>query len=91
MDKLKFSLGRCFITNDAQRVLEINNKTAIELITRHVTGDWGDLCEEDKQLNEEAIQGEYRIFSCYLLADEKIYIITEYDRSLTTVMLASEY
>lgn len=91
MNKLRFSLGKCHITTVASDFLDKNNKTPIELITRHVTGDWGDIEEEDKQSNEEAVKEGYRILSAYLLGNEKIYIITEHDRSLTTVMLASEY
>ena len=59
---------------------------------RHHCGDWGDLCEEDKQANEEALAEGFRILSCYQVGDGKrIYIITEADRSVTTVLLPEEY
>lgn len=61
-------------------------------LTRHLSGDWGNLCEDDKEMNELALHDNDRIFSAYQLDDEiKIYIITEWDRSVTTVLLPSEY
>jgi hypothetical protein len=66
---------------------------------RHCEGDWGDLCKEDAALNEEAINGDGRLFSVYepkgfpLLnsEDHKIYIITEADRSVTTILFPMDY
>jgi len=73
----------------------------LQLIARHVTGDWGDVCPEDAQANEEALQAGSRIFSVYVLppplsegetlATAKVWIITEADRSLTTLLLPGEY
>ena len=64
-------------------------------LNRHKKGDWGDLCEDDKSLNEQAIKDGDRILSAYLLptreGTEKVYIITEHNRSVTTVLFASEY
>jgi hypothetical protein len=64
-------------------------------LNRHKKGDWGDLGQEDKDLNNQAIKGGDRILSAYLLptreGTEKIYIITEHNRSVTTVLFASEY
>lgn len=61
------------------------------LVSRHLAGDWGDLGKEDKQANEDAIQHGDRILSMYQLKGEKFYVITEWDRSATTVMLAEDY
>lgn len=67
------------------------------LISRHVTGDWGDLDTEDKELNRCGLSEENpgRLFSAYNIEtrDEKyrVYCITEWDRSLTTILLSSEY
>ncbi len=70
-------------------------------LERHKTGDWGDLEDEDKETNEDALINEGRVFSSYLLSEEvkkeisvneeKIWIITEWDRSETTILFPSEY
>lgn len=63
------------------------------LLGRHVVGDWGDLSDDDKMLNERALNhGDGRLMSSYEIAsDLKIWIITEWDRSVTTLLLPSEY
>ncbi len=69
----------------------------IASLERHLTGDWGDLSENDKRLNDDAIEAERkgeptdRLFSAYKIRDDKIYIITEHDRSVTTIMYPDEY
>ena len=61
-------------------------------ITRHHSGDWGNLCEEDKQANEEALEEGFRILSCYQVGGgNRIYIITEADRSSTCILFPEEY
>lgn len=64
-------------------------------VDRHMMCDWGDLCDDDKQMNDLAVEsGEDRILSCYLFdghPDWKIWIITEADRSTTTVLFPDEY
>jgi hypothetical protein len=60
-------------------------------LTRHINGDWGDLCDEDKKVNDEALTSRDRILSVYHIGETKIYIITEADRSATTVLLPEEY
>lgn len=59
--------------------------------SRHATGDWGDMCEEDKAYNDEALANGERIFSAYKNGDTKIWIITEWDRSATTILFPEEY
>lgn len=59
--------------------------------SRHATGDWGDLCEEDKASNDYALANGERIFSAYKNGDTKIWIITEWDRSATTILFPEEY
>lgn len=62
------------------------------LLARHMSGDWGDLCEEDKQANDEALIDGGRILSSYnVTTDQKVWIITEADRSATTFLLPEEY
>jgi hypothetical protein len=62
------------------------------LLERHVTGDFGDLCDEDKATNLMAIAEGGRVFSSYEVAPRvKVWVITEADRSATTLLLPSEY
>jgi len=64
----------------------------LQSMTRHANGDWGDLCAEDKKGNELALlQGNLRLFSAYETPPWKIWIITEADRSVTTVLFPEEY
>ena len=67
-------------------------QNAMHFMSRHITGDWGDCCEEDKQANEDAlVQGE-RLLSVYRTAKNvKLWVITEADRSSTCVLLPEEY
>ena len=88
-----FDLGRVVATPDALEALRDAATDAWELLHRHQRGDWGDMCVEDRELNRKAVTLGYRLLSCYLLPDtkEKIWIITEADRSATTLLLPSEY
>lgn len=61
------------------------------MLDRHFSGDWGDTCPEDSKANEYALKMGERILSIYHEDDFKVYVITEWDRSVTTVMLASDY
>ncbi len=59
---------------------------------RHARGDWGDLCGEDRRLNDAALKNGERLLSSYRTrAGTKFWIITEWDRSVTTVLLPEEY
>jgi hypothetical protein len=93
----KFKLGTVVATPGALSALEASGETAIDLIQRHVTGDWGDLCAEDKALNDEALIDGSRILSSYVLTSgEKVWIITEAaddngHRTATTILLPSDY
>jgi hypothetical protein len=64
---------------------------AFLLIHRHVTGDWGDLDEADKQENELSVQKGFRILSAYGRGESRLWVITEADRSVTTTLRADEY
>ena len=67
-------------------------KEATKALVRYKNGDWGDMCDEDKQMNDEAVKhGNDRIFAAYNTSQGKIYIITEWDRSVTTILFADEY
>jgi len=86
-----FALGQVVSTPNALAFAEKNHIDLGHLLTRHQTGDWGDLEDEDKEANEEALVNDTRIFSSYSVAEDKIWIITEADRSLTTFLMPSGY
>src|SRR5450830_461123 len=90
--KPMFALGQVVATPGALDALTKIGIEPLELIHRHVTGDWGDLCAEDRHQNLFAIRSGLRIFSSYKIsAKTKIWIITEADRSATTLLLPEEY
>ena len=87
---VRFALGRTVITRGALDAVEGVDVHAG--IARHARGDWGDLCSEDKQANDDALQVGTRLLSAYRTdAGRKFWIITEADRSATTVLLPEEY
>lgn len=86
----RFELGRTLITSAAQAVLHSEDVT--KALSRHHTGDWGDLDDEDKQSNERALKDGSRLLSAYHdRKGTKFYIITEWNRQFTTVMLPEDY
>jgi hypothetical protein len=89
---MQISLGRVVGTPAALEALAAAGADVVELLARHAHGDWGDLGSEDKRLNDRAVQGRTRLLSAYMLSDSvKVWIITEADRSATTVLLPDEY
>lgn len=91
--KQHFHLGSVVATPDALSALAEANESAMPLLTRHQSGDWGELCEEDKVLNDEAVNNGSRILSSFVLkaTGQKVWIITEADRSSTTILLPENY
>jgi len=92
----KFELGRLVWTrgvNDEVADNEAFAKFVLDSVRRHARGDWGDMCQEDKNENELALNtGNLRIFTAYESKGlPKIWIITEADRSATTVLFPEEY
>ena len=86
----KFSLGQMVATPNALAI--IPNGEIQNALSRHVRGDWGTLDTEDLQSNEHALQFGGRLFSSYLTSQNvKFWIITECDRSVTTVLLPEDY
>ena len=85
----RFPVGMTYATPGAL-ALEVN---LTRYLHRHHCGDWGEeLCAEDKAANEQALKDGSRLLSCYRTpAGDRLYIITEWDRSVTTIMLPSEY
>ena len=87
-----FRLGQVVGTQGALQAFEQTGENPFDYLRRHVTGDWGDLCEEDKAENQLAIEQGFRTFSAYKLNNgTKIWLITEWDRSATTFLLPEEY
>jgi len=87
----RFALGQTFITPGAQEALEISGETTLQFLRRHVAADWGELSEEDVQENALSLREGFRLLSAYRTAKgQKIWIITEADRSSTTILLPSE-
>jgi len=87
-----FSLGRTVATPHALQMLAQQGITPLSLLKRHVSGDWGDVPPDDAQANHDALKSGFRLFSSYHIGpDARIWIITEADRSVTTLLLPSEY
>jgi hypothetical protein len=86
----KFTLGQILATPG---VLEsVPNHEMLRALSRHVRGDWGDVCPEDARENELSLTHNLRFLSSYTTeAGVKFWIITEADRSATTVLLPEEY
>ncbi len=86
----RFPLGQLVITSHADRVLVAEDYH--RCLQRHVTGDWGEVCDEDREENELSVNEGFRILSAYKdRLGTKFWIITEADRSLTTVLLPEDY
>lgn len=86
-----FELGNVVATPGALALLNKAGIEASSLIGRHVQGDWGDLDDEDKETNAAALMGGERLLSSYITSAGKVWIMTEWNRSVTTVLLPSEY
>ena len=85
----KFPLGVTVMTPGACEV--VGQLEAVILLRRHASGDWGDLDREDKQANEDALECGARLLSAYHVNGKKVWVITEADRSVTTVLLPEDY
>lgn len=87
-----FPLGRVYATPGAMEELERRNLSPRSFLARHISGDWGALCVEDQEANRKAVASGDRILSSYSLDDtQKLWIITESDRSATMLLLPQEY
>jgi hypothetical protein len=90
-ESMLFRVGNLYITPGAVEALA--GADPLEYVGRHARGDWGVVCASDKRANEQALKTGARLLSAYRLADgsTRIWIITEADRSTTTVLLPDEY
>lgn len=92
-----FKLGQVVATPGALAALEKAEQSPWEFLSRHIVGDWGDLDDEDKALNDEAVKDGSRILSAYFLKDgTKVWVITDAadddgQRAATTILLPEEY
>jgi hypothetical protein len=86
----KFPLGQTVITTNANTVLP--ELDVIVALQRHQSGDWGNVDNHDRQMNQDALRTGGRLFSVYhTTGGTKFWIITEWDRSVTTVLLPDDY
>ena len=89
---MKFPLGQLCSTPGAARALQQCNQPVLPLFRRHAMGDWGAVDDEDKQANDSDLKHGGRLLSCYHLSDDtRVWVITEWDRSATTLLLPEEY
>ncbi len=87
-----FPLGQVLATPSALELLKRHQPPPLLFIQRHVVGDWGDICAEDQKVNADALQYGSRPMSVYAITPtEKLWVITEADRSCTTLLLPEEY
>jgi hypothetical protein len=91
MKRALFALGKIVATPGALELMKMSNIDGLAFLQRHVTGDWGDLNEADKQENELSVRKGFRILSAYGRGEERLYVITEADRSVTTILQPDEY
>ena len=87
-----FDVGSLVSTPGALAALAKSGQTPLDFLSRHITGDWGDLEEEDRKENDLSVKKGFRILSSYKTnAGQKVWVITEADRSVTTLLLPDEY
>ena len=88
----RFSLGEIVATPGALSVLEKSGQPPLLFLIRHVRGDWGEVGKEDWMANDEGMENGGRLLSAYRTTlGERIWVITEGDRSVTTLLLPDEY
>lgn len=89
-ERFKFDPGRIVATPGVLKIVHGDDLT--EALNRHLRGDWGDLCDEDKATNDYSFRQGGRLVSEYQTKDKiRFWIITEADRSLTTFLLPEDY
>ncbi len=84
-------LGRVVATPGALRTILGAGGSPFDYVARHASGDWGNLCEFDRRQNEIALRDGHRVFSSYDVSVGRVWVITEADRSVTTILLPEEY
>ena len=84
-------LGRILATPGALRLLRDAGEDPFDYLARHVSGDWGELDAQDRRENERSLKHGWRVLSSYPVGEKTIWVITEADRSVTTILLPDEY
>lgn len=88
----KFRLGVVLVTPGALAALVTAGQEPSFFLAKHAAGDWGCCCADDRLLNDQAVKSGDRILSVYhTLGGERLYVVTECDRSVTTLLLPEEY
>ena len=91
---MEFQIGNTYMTrgiNEAAAEDSVFAQEVWQSLQRYMLGDWGDMCEADKQSNDEAVETGERILAAYETSRGKIWIITEADRSGTVILFPDEY
>ena len=86
-----FPLGQVIATPGALDALATASVSAAALLARHAAGDWGDVPPEDAAENALSVARGFRIISSYPVGDERVWVLTEADRSATTLLLPAAY
>jgi hypothetical protein len=86
-----FPIGRVVATPGALELLVEAEADLRILLARHRSGDWGELNEQDRRENELSLEHGWRVLSSYPIGEGRVWIITEADRSYTTILLPEEY
>jgi hypothetical protein len=90
--QIKFQPGQLVATPSALEALRRSGYSPLDLLARHLTGDWGEVDEHDRLENEFSLKNGLRLMSVYSLKDgTRIWVITEADRSSTTLLLPEDY
>ena len=88
----RFKAGQICATPSAIEAMSDAGQNPMDFIGRHIVGDWGDVCEDDQKVNEESLEHGLRLLSSYRTQNGvKLWVITEADRSLTTILRPEEY
>lgn len=87
----RFPLGRVIATPGALEALDETGTDALALLSRHVSGDWGEVPPEDARENELSVRQGFRVISSYTVGSSRMWVITEADRGATTLLLPEEY
>ena len=84
-------LGKVLATPGALQLLRDAGEDPFGYLARHASGDWGELGARDRRENERSLKHDWRVLSAYPVGRDRVWVITEADRSVTTILLPDEY
>jgi hypothetical protein len=87
----RLPLGRVLATPGALKLLQYAGEDPFGYLARHASGDWGELDAHDRRQNERSLEHGWRVLSSYPVGQDRVWVITEADRSVTTILLPDEY